>query len=112
MKLFIFEYSHVINILDGHNHYCLFLHKKEKVFRGYFTSHRNVIVTRGGVVKYRNRVIVVEHKGKILHRFWPVRKLQVYNRIEGYLNFVGSSSPSGRVFPGYGELMHVASYHS
>ena len=55
------------------------------------------------MVKYRNKVIVVEHKGRIIRRFRGIKKLQVHNRIEGYLNFVDSSSPSGRTFPGYGE---------
>ena len=57
-------------------------------------------------MKYRNKIITVEHKGRILHRFRRITKLQVHNRIEGYLNFVGSSSPSGRAFPGYGEHIY------
>ena len=56
------------------------------------------------MIKYRNRVLVVEHKGKIIHRFKSIKKLQAHNRIEGYLNFYGSASPSGRVFPGYGKF--------
>ena len=56
------------------------------------------------MIKYRNRVLVVEHKGRIIHRFRRIVKLQAHNRIEGYLNFYGSASPSGRVFPGYGKF--------
>ena len=48
-------------------------------------------------------MVVIEHKGRIVCRFRGIRKLQVHNRIEGYLNFIGSSSPLGRTFPGYGE---------
>ena len=48
-------------------------------------------------------MIIVEHKGRILRRFWGIKRLQVHNRIEGYLNFVRNSSPLGRTFPGYGE---------
>ena len=58
---------------------------------------------RGSVVKYRNRVLVVEHKGRIIHRFRSITKLQAHNRIEGYLEFFGSSSPPEREFPGYDE---------
>ena len=57
------------------------------------------------MVKYRNRVLVVEHKGRIIHRFRRIAKLQAHNRIEGYLKFYGSASPSGRGFPGYGECV-------
>ena len=57
------------------------------------------------MVRYRNRVLVVEHKGRIIHRFRSIAKLQVHNRIEGYLNFYRSASPSGRGFPGYGECV-------
>ena len=48
-------------------------------------------------------MVIVEHKGRILHRFRGIKRLQVHNRIEGYLNFVRNSSPLGRTFPGYGE---------
>ena len=54
-------------------------------------------------MKYKSKIITVEHKGRILHRFRRIKKLWVHNRIEGYLKFVGSSSPSGRTFPGFGE---------
>ena len=59
------------------------------------------------MVKYKSGMIVVEHKGRIIRRFRGIRKLQVHNRIEGYLNFIKSSSPSGRIFPGHGEPLHV-----
>jgi hypothetical protein len=73
------------------------------VFPGSFASCYDVTVTRGGVVKYRRNMVVVEHKGRILHRFRGIKRLQVHNRIEGYLNFGGNSFPAGRMFPGYGE---------
>ena len=31
------------------------------------------------MVKYRNKVIVVEHKGRIIRRFRGIKKLQVHN---------------------------------
>ena len=55
------------------------------------------------MVKYKSRMIVVERRGRILRRFRGINMLRVHNRIEGYRNFLGSSSPSGRTFPGYGE---------
>ena len=67
------------------------------------TNRYDIIVTREDVVKYSNEVIVVEHKGRIVRLFRWIKKLQVHNRIEGYLNFFGSSSPPGRIFPGHGE---------
>ena len=60
-------------------------------------------VTREGVVKYEDNVLIVERGGKILYKFLNMRVLQVYNRIEGYLTFYSSSTPQGRNFPGYGE---------
>ena len=66
-------------------------------------NHYDIIVTREDVVKYSNQVIVVEQKGRIVCLFRSIKKLQVHNRIEGYLNFFGSSSPPGRTFPGHGE---------
>ena len=60
-------------------------------------------VKREGVVKYEDNVITVERGGRILYKFLNIRVLQVYNRIEGHLTFYGSSTPSGRNFPGYGE---------
>ena len=65
---------------------------------------RYITVTRAGVVLYRGNTIVVEQEGKPPFKFNDVKVLQVYNRIEGYLTFFGSSSPPGRIFPGYGEL--------
>ena len=59
-------------------------------------------------MKYGSKTITVVRKGRVLHRFRRIQKLQAYNRIEGYLNFVGSSSPSGRTFPGYGEHNFLA----
>ena len=56
-----------------------------------------------GVVKYEDNTIIVEQGGVVLYKFRNMRVLQVYNRIEGYLTFYGSSTPSGRTFPGYGE---------
>ena len=64
------------------------------------------------MVKYKNKQIVVEHNGRILRRLRGIKRLQVHNRIEGYLNFVGSSSPSGRTFPGYGEHIIIAFSHA
>lgn len=67
---------------------------------------QRITVTRAGVVRYAdNTIAVVEREGKTLYKFENIKVLQVYNRIEGYLTFPGSSSPRGRSFPGYGELM-------
>ena len=76
---------------------------QDKVFPGSFASRSDITVARGGVVQYRSNMITVEHKGRILRRFRGIKRLQVHNRIEGYLNFVRDSSPLGRTFPGYGE---------
>ena len=65
---------------------------QDKAFPGSFTSCYHTTVTGGGVVKYRNEVIVVKHKGRTLLRFRGIKKLQVHSRVEGYLNFDGSSS--------------------
>lgn len=67
---------------------------------------KRITVTRAGVVRYTdNTITVVERsKGEILYKFENIKVLQVYNRIEDYLTFSGSSSPRGRSFPGHGEL--------
>ena len=71
---------------------------------------RQITVTRAGVVRYTdNTIIVAERKGEALYKFENIKLLQVYNRIEGRLTF-RSSSPRGRLFPGYGELLwHLSS---
>lgn len=67
---------------------------------------QQITVTRAGVVRYTdNTITVIERKsGEFLYKFENIKVLQVYNRIEGYITFPGSSSPRGRTFPGYGEL--------
>lgn len=56
------------------------------------------------MVRYAdNTIAVVERKGETLYKFENIKVLQVYNRIEGYLTFLGDSSPRGRSFPGFGE---------
>ena len=60
-------------------------------------------VTTGRVLKYEDNTLIVEESGKVLYQYKSIQVLQVFNRIEGYLTFYGSSSPSGRAFPGYGE---------
>lgn len=66
---------------------------------------RQITVTRAGVVTYTdNTIIVAERKGEALFKFENIKLLQVFNRIEGHLTF-RSSSPRGRTFPGYGELL-------
>ena len=55
------------------------------------------------MVLYRDKTVVVSRDGKTKYKFSNVKELQVYNRIEGFLNFSGSASPKTRKFPGYGE---------
>ena len=53
-------------------------------------------------------ITVIEPSGNtLLYKFENIEVLQVYNRIEGNLTFVGGSSPSGRTFPGHGELKYT-----
>lgn len=60
-------------------------------------------VTNSRVLKYQDNTLIVEEDGKALYTFKNMRVLQVFNRIEGYLTFYGSSTPPGRTFPGYGK---------
>lgn len=57
------------------------------------------------MVEYEDYTLLVERGEKVLYRFKNIRVLQVFNRIEGYLTFYGSSTPKGRNFPGHGEKM-------
>ena len=57
------------------------------------------------VLKYVDNTLIVEEKGYPVYKFKGIKVLQVYNRIEGYLTFYGSSTPHGRTFPGYGEYL-------
>ena len=62
-----------------------------------------VKVTVMQVIKYVHNTLIIEEKAYAVHKFKGIKVFQVYNRIEGYLTFYGSSSPLGRKFPGYGE---------
>ena len=62
-------------------------------------------VTVAQVLKYVDNTLIVEEKGNPVQKFKDIKVLQVYNRIEGYLTFYGSSNPHGRTFPGYGEYL-------
>lgn len=91
------------------NYLYISVHVQNEVFPAKEQSSevQRLTVNRAGVVTYKDKTVVVKYEGKTQQRFRNIEKLQVHNRIEGYLDFFGSASPRTRVFPGYGEPLVI-----